>query len=519
MTRFLPSLVSFALLVGCGDDSAPTEPAPDTDAASDAADVSTDLGDDVGEADADSDAALDSDVADDVDQDPPDDVVEDSTADVEADPTDGTDADASEDTADVAPEPQTAGNVLIIIADDLGVDDAICYAEDAPPSPHLDALCDRGVVFENAWSQPICSPTRATTLTGRFGFRTGVGDVAGHGSPGIQPTEWTLPRALDQVFPGVIAQANIGKWHLAESGRVLDGDGPLDMGWDYFTGLIVGAVADYFSWTKWTGQDESRLVETYITTDLVDDAIDWIDDQEDPWLLWLALTSPHDPVHLPPDHLHSTELDGTDIEGREREYFHAMIEAMDTEIGRLLAAIPDDELEATTVIYFGDNGPSPTVSTTGRGRSKSSLYEGGIHVPMIIAGPMVERPGRATQLVSVTDVFATVLDLFEVPRSEWPTDRTIDSVSMLPILLGDEEFVGRDWVYADFFGPNVPAQQAGRTVRNDRFKLMRLEATGDRFFDLLDDPNERRNLLDGELSDEARAAYDELDAVLGSLTE
>ncbi|MFT6396344.1 MAG: arylsulfatase A-like enzyme [Bradymonadia bacterium] len=485
MKRLL--LLPMAVLFGCADDSTQADPASaDTDPG--ATDATVDV-----------------------------------TEDVEQDTVNEPDAQPSDvsggDTSDATVTPSATRNVLIIIADDLGVDDAICYAEDAPPSPHLQALCDRGVVFDNVWSQPICSPTRATTLTGRFAFRTGVGDVVSEDAPGIQPDEWTLPRALDETFPGAVAHANIGKWHLSERGRNPDGDGPIDMGWNYFSGLIIGAVSDYFSWTKWTGQDESNLVDTYITTDLVDDAIDWIDEQDQPWLLWLALTSPHDPVHLPPADLHSTGLDGTDIEGREREYYHAMIEAMDTEIGRLLASIDPEQLDATTIIYFGDNGPSQSVTTRGRGRAKSSLYQGGIHVPMIIAGPAVRGPGRAEQLVMTTDIFATVLELFEVPDSVWPTDRTIDSVSMLPILQGDVPVAGRDWIYADFFGPNTPVNSAGRTVRNERFKLMRLDANGDRLFDLLDDPTENTNLLEATLSDEAQTAFDELDALLNTLTE
>lgn len=109
-------------------------------------------------------------------------------------------------------------NVLLLVFDDLGVDSAECYASAAnvAPMPNLAALCQSGMVFDRVWSNPTCSPTRATMLTGRYGFRTGIGQPVSRNDVGLRSDEFTLPMAL--ATEGV-ASANIGKWHLAEIGR------------------------------------------------------------------------------------------------------------------------------------------------------------------------------------------------------------------------------------------------------------------------------------------------------------
>ena len=110
--------------------------------------------------------------------------------------------------------PSGPPNVLLIIADDLGVDASQCYSvgSDLPPMPNLSHLCKRGVVFDNMWSAPVCSPTRATILTGRYGFRTGVGSaVTGRGTNAIKLNEWTLPKALSKETANTYAHALIGK--------------------------------------------------------------------------------------------------------------------------------------------------------------------------------------------------------------------------------------------------------------------------------------------------------------------
>ncbi|MDJ0847714.1 MAG: sulfatase-like hydrolase/transferase [Myxococcota bacterium] len=144
-------------------------------------------------------------------------------------------------------------NFLILIGDDLGVDGIDVYSRDAlyghpgeganpGPTPNIDQLALEGILFRNAWATPVCSSTRAATLTGRHGFRTGIGRTGGP----LDLAETTLPELLAATH----ANAALGKWHLGQGGQ--DVDHPVDSGFDYYAGGLGGAVGDYFSWRKTT---------------------------------------------------------------------------------------------------------------------------------------------------------------------------------------------------------------------------------------------------------------------------
>ena len=148
----------------------------------------------------------------------------------------------------VTPALAQAQNVLVLIADDLGVDGVGAYAEGAapPPTPNLDALASRGVLFRNAWSNPSCSPSRACLFTGRYSHRTLVGAIIGTGTRGLRPSEVTLPEVLDLGESGY-AHALIGKWHL---GTQFGGPrAPNQSGWSHFSGFLLGQT-NYFSWPR-----------------------------------------------------------------------------------------------------------------------------------------------------------------------------------------------------------------------------------------------------------------------------
>jgi len=421
-------------------------------------------------------------------------------------------------------------NILLIISDDIGVESSPCYSPhaDLPSTPTLDALCANGVVFDHVWSAPICTPTRATIITGRYAFRTGVGYLAQNGDPALSLDELTIPEALDANPQLGYAHAAIGKWHLgsrATGGR----QNPTLTGFSHFSGSIGGGVNDYSAWSKTV--DGRRTNSTaYATTDNVDDALDWIGDRDadEPWFLWLAFNAPHTPLHLPPAHLHSNgALSGTDedIEANPRAYFLAMVEAMDREIGRLLATLPEDVRENTDVIYVGDNGAqrNVTLPPSRRREAKDSLYQGGIHVPLIVAGPSVVDGGRRVcDLVNPTDLFATILELAGVDlASTLPDGTKIDSHSLVPHLKNLELPAHpnpRHYALAELFGESVPGARAGKTIRNDRYKLIRFDTGTDELYDLLRDPDEDDDLLTpANPSAEARAAFEELSMALEAL--
>ena len=139
-------------------------------------------------------------------------------------------------------------NILLIIADDMGLDASPCYgmAGDKPKMPVLKRMCDEGMVFENFYANPPCSPTRATLLTGRYSFRTGVGTATRPGvAPGLKLSERTIFQFLDSATSKTYAHAVIGKWHLSDEGNG-GAMHPLKAGVGHYAGLLQGSFRDYY---------------------------------------------------------------------------------------------------------------------------------------------------------------------------------------------------------------------------------------------------------------------------------
>lgn len=413
-------------------------------------------------------------------------------------------------------------NVLLVIADDFGVDQSPCHAvgRSFAPMPTLRALCARGVVFNQAWAAPTCSPTRAAIVTGRHGFRTGVGaQIVGNNSAALPLTERTLPAVIQAAAPGSRTAACVGKWHLSNT---MNGgaDHPATAGFGHFAGLLNGQLPDYNSWPR-TVDGVTATSTRYATSAQVDDALAWLSAQRGPWLLWLAFNAPHAPFHLPPAALHSYDhLAGVALPQRPVEHYRAMIEAMDTELGRLLDAIPAEARARTWVVFVGDNGTprmvvgDPVPAT----HAKDTLYQGGVHVPLVIAGPGVVAPGRAVDaLVHVVDLFPTILGWAGVDVAAARPDGRIDGVSLAPYLLRADAAPQRRWVYTELFDVSAPSAQDGRAIRDEAFKLLRFEDGRAELYDLRADPQESRNLLTAPLSAEAMDHQTSLDAAMRAL--
>jgi arylsulfatase A-like enzyme len=197
---------------------------------------------------------------------------------------------------------QEAPNILLIIADDMGLDALKCYefGSNQAAMPNIEALCATGMVFENASAAPTCSPTRVPMMTGRYGFRTGVGTaIPRDGGTGLSADEVSL---FDELNETDHATAVIGKWHLA--GSVAGLDHPADLGVKDYYGIYSGAVPDFFAWNG-VENGKAIKVEGYTTTVLTDRSVDWVGKQQSPWFLWLAYNAPHTPFHVPPADLHS----------------------------------------------------------------------------------------------------------------------------------------------------------------------------------------------------------------------
>jgi arylsulfatase A-like enzyme len=414
-------------------------------------------------------------------------------------------------------------NILLIVADDLGTDGLRLYNTNSqaslPSTPTIERLARTGVAFRNAYAYPTCSPSRCTILTGRYGFRTGIGfALANPLGPQLSPDEITIPKVLSQARPDM-AHGMVGKWHLS-----FGADDPnLSAGFSHFSGGILGELASYTDWPRKVINGQTlRSYTNYATTDNLKDAISWIGQQgERPWFLWLAYNACHTPLHKPPNELHSyTHLSGTeeDVATNSRPYYEALAQSLDTVTSNLLAFL-GPQTNQTTIIFLGDNGtPSRSIQppyTTNQ--CKATLYEGGIRVPLIVSGPRVANPDRwSDALVSTVDLYSTILELAGVDlASALPTDRVIDSRSFLPVLTNASYVQPQRFILSENFSATLSEDLAGRAVRNQRYKLLQFDNGMQEMYDLWPDPYERTNLLAGRLTATEQADYSALMGQLG----
>ncbi len=438
-------------------------------------------------------------------------------------------------------------NMLLVIADDYGFDKSSLYASGdyVPPTPVIEALALAGVTYDNVWSSPSCSPTRATIITGQHGSRNGITGVIAPPVAGFDDRleyPYFLPRQLGRLG---YATGLVGKWHLARTG-----DSPVRAGFDFFAGrersfgpagtVSQDVVAAYWgtfletflcapACARVTFPESPRqapvprhLHGNYMTTWEVDQALGWISERDDsPWFLWLAFQAPHEPLQLPPENLVDPELArrietyfgsyeaGLWVPARDdpngaQLVFNAMVSAMDTEMGRLIEAL---DLDETVVIFLGDNGTVPSLSDPAvvpNGRGKGSIYQGGIHVPLVIASADIRDPGRrSAALVHTSDIYSTVLELAGAEMTPQgkpesiPPEVVINGRSVVPTLSG-ELIPGRRFILAE--GGAISGNPAfheqprfgGRettAIRNDRYKLVLVTVLDEnRSFICVEDP-------------------------------
>ncbi len=413
-----------------------------------------------------------------------------------------------------------ADNILLIIADDLGADSFPLTASagaSLPPMPNITALRAGGILFRNACAHPTCSPSRAAMLTGRHPFRTGIGEaIVGATDPELQAAEFTLPEAFAANASLGYQLASFGKWHL-NSGPGSNNTPRTMGGWTYFAGSIGGALTDYSNWSKVTvgpinNVPTTSTSTTYATTETVNDAVAWIQSRgASPWFAWVGLNAPHTPFHTPPASLHTYGSGAL----TNRQKFEAAAEAMDREVGRLLAAV---DRQKTHIIFIGDNGTPPQIVQTPytAAHAKDTLYEGGTRVPMIIAGPAVVNPNRdSSALVHCVDLYATILELAGINVSvTQPAANPIDSHSILPILQNKDD--PARFAFSEGFGDSIQVGESGRTLRDGSgFKLIQFLDGREELYQFSTDVNETSNLLSSTLTAAAHGSYYGLKIELG----
>ncbi|WP_035084506.1 sulfatase-like hydrolase/transferase [Aquimarina latercula] len=387
---------------------------------------------------------------------------------------------------DVSNPIETSPNILFIIADDLGKDAINGFFEGniKPSTPNIDAIRNSGLSFNNFWTYPTCSPTRASILTGKYGYRTGVkwaGDE-------LDLSETSLQKYINDQTNGNYATAIVGKWHLSGDNTVVN---PEIFGLDYYSGIIRGAPQSYYNW-QLTENGVSNVETEYITKKITDLANDWIHQQDKPWFMWLAYNAPHKPFHVPPNEMHSqgnlpSFLSGMD----ETPYYMAAIEAMDYQIGELLDDMPLDERENTIIIFIGDNGSPNEVAQSPYTffTAKGSLNQGGINTPMFISGKGVSRTGNDDNLIVSSDLFATISEIAGVSVNQIHDSKSFISLFTEAVSIRDYQYSEKDDGVNSLW-----------TISNGNYKLIENANGSEEFYNLNNDPYEQNNLLNGNLT-------------------
>ncbi len=373
-------------------------------------------------------------------------------------------------------------NVVIFLADDQGWGDLSVHGNTNLKTPNIDSLAKEGAMFERFFVSPVCSPTRAEFLTGRYHPRGGVFSTS-TGGERLDLDEHTIAQSFKSAG---YATGAFGKWHNGMQYPYHPGA----RGFDEYYGFCSGHWGHYFSPVL---EHNGKRVqgEGYVTDDFTNHAIEFIEQNKDrPFFCYLPYCTPHSPMQVPDEFFE--KFDGKKLENRHRDPEKedvpktraalAMCENIDWNVGRVLKKLDEQGLaENTIVIYFSDNGPNSWRWNGGMKGRKGSTDEGGIRVPFLIRWPGKIPPGtKIPEIAAAIDIFPTLAELTGVPIQ---SDKPLDGVSLKPLLIGEKSEGWPDRMIFSHWNRRV-------SVRTQKY---RLDNNG-RLFDMVQDPEQRKNI-------------------------
>jgi arylsulfatase A-like enzyme len=399
-------------------------------------------------------------------------------------------------------------NIVFILADDLGWGDVGWHGSEIR-TPNLTKLAEGGAKLEQFYVLPVCSPTRAAFLTGRYPIRHGlqVGVVRPWAQYGLPLDERTLPQALKEAG---YSTHIVGKWHL---GHFQHSYLPIQRGFDTQYGHYNGAI-DYFTHERdgghdWHRNDQENHEKGYATTLLGDEAVRLIEQSQPgrPFFLYLPFNAPHSPLQAPEGYLNRY----SHIADKKRQAYAAMVECLDDQVGRVVAALETRGLTNNTLIAFSSDNGGPLEAggaTNGKLRAqKGTLYEGGTRVCALANWPGHIAPGTVTQEpLHMVDWFPTFVKLSGGSleqtnlldgRDIWPTitagrpsPHEDILVNVTPrsgaIRMGDWKLVVNGHITANVLGNAGSAKSNANKANDNRVEL----------FHLSDDPYEQENVAE-----------------------
>ena len=395
-----------------------------------------------------------------------------------------------------APRP----NFVFILIDDLGATDLGCCGSPFYETSHLDRMAKEGMRFTAAYSAcTVCSPTRASVLTGRYPARLHLTDwIAGHKRPyaklrvpafhqQLPHAEVTIAEALKSA--GYVS-ASVGKWHLGGDGFL-----PETQGFDRnVAGDHRGQPPSYFDPYKIPTIKPEKEGE-YLTDRLTREAERFIEENKDrPFFLYLPHYGVHTPLQAKPEVVAKYKAKARPGAAHSNAVYAAMIESVDDSVGRLLRKLDELKLADRTVVMFTSDNGGLLSSTTNLGlrAGKGSAYEGGVRVPLLVRGPAVGKPGGVcdTPVISA-DFFSTLLELAGVPVD---SKHALDGVSLVP-LLRQTGALKRDSLYWHYphYHPGGATPYAAVRQGDWRFVEFFEDGRGE-LYNLKDDPLEKADL-------------------------
>lgn len=388
-------------------------------------------------------------------------------------------------------------NIIYIMADDLGWKDVGFHGSDIE-TPVLDGLAKAGVQFDEFYAQPMCTPSRAAFLTGRYPLRYGLqsGVIPSAGAYGLATDEYLLPQLLKDAG---YETALVGKWHLGHGDTKY---WPRQRGFDHFYGALVGEI-DHFKHASHGVKDWYRnntpLDETgYDNTLFGDEAARLIRTRETgkPLFLYLAFTAPHSPFQAPEPYVKRY----AHIKDEQRRLYAAMVTAMDDAVGHVLKALEETgQRENTVIVFQSDNGGVRSALFAGESKvgdnlpadngpyrdGKGTLFEGGTRVVGFMNWPGHIKPGTVQGLSHVVDMYPT---LAAIAGATMEKNKPLDGMNLWPAISEGAATPRDEVIY------NV--DPTGGAVRQGDMKLVWQAGLPGKveLFDLSKDPRETTNL-------------------------
>lgn len=392
-------------------------------------------------------------------------------------------------------------NIIYIVADDLGWKDVGYHGSDIR-TPTIDKLAATGMRLEQFYAQPMCTPTRAALMTGRYPFRYGLQTAVipasnSLGTYGLPTDEYTLPQMLKDAG---YRTAIVGKWHLGHADKKY---WPKQRGFDSSYGMLIGE-ADYFTHEiegveDWYRDNEPLNEEGYTTTLLGNEAVKLIEshDRKVPLYLYLAFNAPHTPYQAPQEYLDRYK----NIEDPSRRAYAASITAMDDQIARVLRALDKNRMRDNTLIFFqSDNGGTRDAMFAGTGfdvskikipcdngpyrGGKGSLYEGGTRVVALADWPGHIKSGTSDGMLHVVDLFPTMAKLAGASTAK---SKPLDGLDVWPTLSDNKPSPRTELIY------NIEPFRAG--VREGDWKMIWRATLPEKveLYNIAEDPSESDN--------------------------